>query len=287
VFNRESLLPRTLESVIGQTYGDFELLVVDNMSSDGTLAVANEYASHDSRIEVIPGDQNIGPVRNWLRGAHAASGHLIKFLFSDDWMDAQCLEAAVTAFESHPEIAFAYFAAAVEGQTASIARADGLETTASFIWRSLVSHGDVPVSPTAAMFRRDDVIRALSIFIDREKGFDHLGTGAGYDQAVYLEAAARYAAIYYIGSSRVYYGSGPQSITISVNKRRPGYLMWGYLQGHLAFLDRRHSLSPRSIFMRLAVYWHLLKVSVRHGRALRGWSVPEPVMPGFDGDEKQ
>src|SRR5512146_572452 len=84
VYNRAELIRRALDSVLAQTFGDFECIVSDNHSSDGTLAVVNEYAARDSRIRVVSQYQNVGPVRNWLAGAAASRGELAKRLFSAD-----------------------------------------------------------------------------------------------------------------------------------------------------------------------------------------------------------
>ncbi len=269
VFNREALLPRALDSVLAQSYENFECIVADNRSTDGTLAVAQSYAARDSRIRVLSGNENVGPVKNWLKGALEARAPLVKVLFSDDWMEPECLAAAVRAFESHPEIGFVYFGACCEGDRPVPPRASGLESGFSFLWRALVSHHDVPVSPTAAVFRTDDVVFALRLVMHADDRFDYLGTGAGYDQAIYLEAAQRHGAVYYVAEPRVYYGVDPESITVAMNARRPGHLMWGYLQAQMAFLKRRRSARIATLAMKVAVHWHLVKLFLRYRVAPR------------------
>src|SRR5512146_3252923 len=214
VYNRAELIRRALDSVLAQTFGDFECIVSDNHSSDGTLAVVNEYAARDSRIRVVSQSQNVGPVRNWLAGAAASRGEFVKILFSDDWMEPDCLARAMRAFEDHPSIGFVYFNAALEGSlVASSERSETLESGVSFLWRSLVSHNDAPVSPTAGVFRTEDLIRSLTDSMQTLTGSDFLETGAGPDQAVYLHAADRYRDIYYINKTLVHYGSNKCSIT--------------------------------------------------------------------------
>lgn len=268
VFNREALLPRALDSVLAQSYGNFECIVADNCSTDGTLSVAESYAARDSRIRVLRSSENGGPVKNWLRGTLEARGPLVKMLFSDDWMAPECLVAAVRAFESHPQIGFVYFCGCCESEDPLALRASGLESDFSFLWRSLVSHRDVPVSPTAAVFRTEDIVSALSLVIQDDR-FDYLGTGAGYDQAIYLEAAQRHGVVYYVAEPRVYYGAGPESITIATNARRPGHLMWGYLRAQLAFLERRRAGRVDTLALKAAVHWHLAKLFVRYRIAPR------------------
>lgn len=266
VYNRAELIRRALDSVLAQMFGDFECIVSDNHSSDGTLAVVNEYAARDSRIRVVSQSQNIGPVRNWLAGAAASRGEFVKILFSDDWMEPDCLARAMRAFEDHPSIGFVYFNAALEGGLGESAkRNEGKESGTSFIWRSLVSHKDVPVSPTAGVFRSEDITRSLTNSIETLSGSDFLETGAGPDQAVYLHAADRYHDIYFINETLVHYGFNKCSITVEASVKRPGHLLHNYFVAQLRFL--KHSTKNRSLFglvAKISVVLYLLKLVIRY-----------------------
>lgn len=84
-WNRAATLPRAIDSVLGQTFGDFELLIVDDGSTDGTAGVVE--AMNDPRIRLLrqPHNQGVGAARN--RGLHEARGEFIAFLDSDDeWL---------------------------------------------------------------------------------------------------------------------------------------------------------------------------------------------------------
>ncbi len=77
-FNRIDLLPVAIDSVLKQTYQDFELIVCDDGSSDGTADLMSEY--QDNRIKYIRHDQNIGKSNNMRSGFDAATGdYFIKF----------------------------------------------------------------------------------------------------------------------------------------------------------------------------------------------------------------
>jgi glycosyltransferase involved in cell wall biosynthesis len=91
--NRETRLPRALESVLGQTYVDLEVLVVDDGSEDGTRSVADEYARKDSRVRVITHEQKRGAQAARNSGLHASRGEWIAFLDSDDYWLPDSLEA--------------------------------------------------------------------------------------------------------------------------------------------------------------------------------------------------
>ena len=83
VYNTESLVGRCIDSVIAQTYLDWEMILVDDGSTDGSLNVLKSYEAKDSRIKVIHQDNaGPGPARN--KGIQNASGDYIVFIDSDD-----------------------------------------------------------------------------------------------------------------------------------------------------------------------------------------------------------
>ena len=89
--NREKLVSRAIESVLTQTFRDFEFIIVDNGSTDRSGAIADEYAAHDVRIRVIHCERNnIGSGRN--AGLDAAKGEYIAFIDDDDWCEPDFLE---------------------------------------------------------------------------------------------------------------------------------------------------------------------------------------------------
>lgn len=90
-YNRETLVPRAIESVLAQTFKDFEFIIVDNGSVDRSGAIAEEYAAKDGRIRVIRRERgNIGSGRNC--GLDAARGEYLAFIDDDDWCEKDFLE---------------------------------------------------------------------------------------------------------------------------------------------------------------------------------------------------
>lgn len=104
-YNRELLVGRAIESVLGQTYRDFEFIIVDNGSTDSSGKIADEYAEKDSRICVIHRERgNIGSGRN--TGLDAAQGEYITFIDDDDWCEPDFLEFLYTlAVENDADVA--------------------------------------------------------------------------------------------------------------------------------------------------------------------------------------
>lgn len=89
-YNRERLVSRAIESILNQTYRDFEFLIVDNGSMDKSGKIADTYAKQDARIRVIHRERgNIGAGRN--TGLNAARGAYITFLDDDDWVEPDFL----------------------------------------------------------------------------------------------------------------------------------------------------------------------------------------------------
>lgn len=90
VYNTEKYLPRCLDSVLAQSYSNFELILVDDGSVDNSGKICDEYAARDSRIRVLHQDnQGVSIARN--NGMAAAQGEYISFIDSDDWVEPDYL----------------------------------------------------------------------------------------------------------------------------------------------------------------------------------------------------
>jgi len=98
-YNGAKYLRECIESVLGQTFGDLELLIVDDCSTDGTLDIARSYGSRDVRVRVLKNDRNLGSagVPNYNRCVQLAKGEWIKFVFQDDFLEPTCLAQMLSA----------------------------------------------------------------------------------------------------------------------------------------------------------------------------------------------
>jgi glycosyltransferase involved in cell wall biosynthesis len=106
-YNREAFIAESIESVLAQTYRDFELIVSDDGSSDGTVAIANDYARRDSRVRVSVNETNLGDYPNRNKVASLARGRFLKYHDSDDVMYRHCLAVMVEALDAEPRAGFA------------------------------------------------------------------------------------------------------------------------------------------------------------------------------------
>lgn len=94
VYNRVTFLPTCMEALKAQTYQNLQILLIDDGSTDGTLALCNQYAAEDSRITVIPGTHSgVSAARNL--GLDAATGEYVFFIDSDDSMHPRLIETEV------------------------------------------------------------------------------------------------------------------------------------------------------------------------------------------------
>jgi glycosyltransferase involved in cell wall biosynthesis len=98
-YNSARYLRECLESVLAQSYTDFELVVSDDASTDNTREIVESYT--DPRIRIHRLDQNMGLAFNLSRAAGLARGKYVKFLCHDDLLEPRCLENQVAMMERH------------------------------------------------------------------------------------------------------------------------------------------------------------------------------------------
>ena len=102
VYNARKYLPQCLDSLLGQTLSDIEIVCVDDCSTDDSLTILHDYERRDRRVKVIHQDVNTGQGHARNNGLQYATGELIAFLDSDDWMAPDCLEQASRVLDEHP-----------------------------------------------------------------------------------------------------------------------------------------------------------------------------------------
>lgn len=104
VFNLERTVARAIESVLAQTYGNFELLVSDNASTDGTEAICRRYAARDARIRYTRHPVAITGFENFRFVLDTARAPYFMWLAADDYALSCLLEQATAALDGHPEV---------------------------------------------------------------------------------------------------------------------------------------------------------------------------------------
>lgn len=112
-YNRADIIRDALESVLAQSYQDFEILVVDDGSSDNTCEVVASLGS--SKIRFIRSERNFGCSAAYNRGIKEATGNLIAFLDSDDIWEPEYLEREVDFLSRHPEVGVVFCDTEIRG----------------------------------------------------------------------------------------------------------------------------------------------------------------------------
>ena len=109
-YNYAEYIGQTIESVINQTYSDWEMLVIDDGSKDNSIEVINEYTKKDSRVKLLthPNNENRGLVETLKLGISQAQGEYIVFLESDDYIREDYLEKKTAYFEKYNDAGFIY-----------------------------------------------------------------------------------------------------------------------------------------------------------------------------------
>lgn len=107
-YNLGEYLPETLESLLAQTFSDWECIIVENGSVDGSGAIAADFASRDGRFSLIalPSNEGVTSARN--RGVLASSGEYILFLDADDLITPDYMARAVAALDQDPSLTLVY-----------------------------------------------------------------------------------------------------------------------------------------------------------------------------------
>lgn len=107
VYNNAEQFPECLESILTQTYRNWDCTIVNNCSTDGSAEIAHRYAARDSRIRVIDNEKHLKVVanHNWALSHISADSKYCKVIFADDWVFPHCLEEMVAVAERNSSAA--------------------------------------------------------------------------------------------------------------------------------------------------------------------------------------
>ena len=96
-YNYALYIKKAIESVLSQTYKNWELIIIDDASTDNSLSIINEYLKNDSRVKLIINDKNIGLCASLNKAIQLADGEWIAFLESDDEFLPESIEEKIKA----------------------------------------------------------------------------------------------------------------------------------------------------------------------------------------------
>jgi glycosyltransferase involved in cell wall biosynthesis len=107
-YNSERHLREAIESILAQTFRDFELIISDNASTDGTAAICEAYAKQDPRVRCVHQPSNIGAPRNYTFLVGCARGRYFKWSSASDTCEPSMLERCVDVLENDPSVVLCY-----------------------------------------------------------------------------------------------------------------------------------------------------------------------------------
>ena len=185
-YNYARFLPDAIESVLAQTFRDFELVIVDNCSTDTTAEVVARYAARDHRIRYVCNEVNVGAQENLNRCLRNASGEFVKVLCADDLLAPECIARMVAVFADHPKVSLVASSRQLVDATLRPIRKIAFSRRfrvlpAARVINLCLFNGNYIGEPSAVLFRRQDALRGFDTtyaqLIDLEMWFHLLERG--------------------------------------------------------------------------------------------------------------
>ena len=168
-YNYAGFLPEAIESVLAQDFKDYELLIVDDRSSDNTSEVVKPYLVRDERIRFEVNAENLGMVENWNYCLRQARGEYIKYIFGDDKLSTPgALGKMAAMLNSNPGAILAVSARKVMDENSKWIDTwnnmgnDGLYRGRSAIIRCLGRGQNLIGEPSVVLFRKAQAIRGFN-----------------------------------------------------------------------------------------------------------------------------
>lgn len=174
-FNHSKFLKERMDSILSQTFTDYEVIILDDCSTDGSLEVIEQFRSNPKVSQIVANDANSGSAfRQWAKGIGLAKGELIWIAESDDSCDPGMLEALVKPFGTSPDLVLSFCRSAVTDACGTVTGIhknqrrmdepfimDGTEFA-----RKMLSRDNAVVNASSAIFRREAALNADGTFLD-------------------------------------------------------------------------------------------------------------------------
>lgn len=151
-YNREEYVGEAIKSVLASAFTDFELLIVDDNSTDGTVEVINKFQS-DLRVRVFQNKENLGQFGNRNKAASLARGKYLKYVDSDDLIYPYALSIMVNAMERFPEAGFGVFTNSYQDEKPFPYLLQPSEAYRQYYFKCAQVLG---MGPLGTIFKRDD-----------------------------------------------------------------------------------------------------------------------------------
>ena len=168
VYNGETYISQAINSVLAQDYLNWELIILDNNSDDGTLGIVQEFAKREPRIQVHTNPETLSQMDNWNRSMSLISrdSKYCKVIHADDWLFPGCLSEMVRLAMENPSVALVS-AYRLEEESVTL---DGLPFPSTcvpgreLLRQRFLGGADYFGSPSSVMYRSDQVLGRKEFF---------------------------------------------------------------------------------------------------------------------------
>lgn len=167
-YNHQAFLAERIDSILNQTYQDFEIIILDDCSTDNSKEIIEQYRHNEKISAIVYNEKNSGSTfRQWEKGIELATGDWIWIAESDDYAEASLLETLVSNIDDTYAVAYAQTLTFTStGKVAWISTADFIEETVSgrhFVDRKMLPDNTL-FNASMAIFRKD-------LYANIDKGF--------------------------------------------------------------------------------------------------------------------
>ena len=168
VCNGEAFLAECLESILAQDFADMEILIADDASTDGSVALVERYAARDSRIRWWKNPGNLGLAQNWNGCLRAAKGEYIKYVHQDDkLLSPLAIQSMVRMLDNHTEVSLVSSMSQVLDECSRVIELrkcfePGVMDGRQVIVRCLEQLSNMIGEPSVVMFRREQAARGYN-----------------------------------------------------------------------------------------------------------------------------
>jgi glycosyltransferase involved in cell wall biosynthesis len=222
VFNGADYVAEAIASILGQTYGDFELLIQDNASTDRTGAICREFARRDSRVSYIRNPENLGAIPNYNLVFERARGRYFKWAAHDDICAPTFLERCVEVLDADSSVVLC------SGQTRLI-NDDGSPVFHDRTRGCFVTRHGAPVGiidPEHRAEGTDPAKRFWDVLVRTMRTFEIFGLIRS-DVLLYRRCHPSQSSLLTLSSKRLWSGGGPRRqnwLSLRLQKVVPGYV---------------------------------------------------------------
>lgn len=172
-YNAELYISEAIESILNQTFKDFELIILNDCSTDNTKKIIEKYAKKDSRILLINNEENLRIAKTLNKGLKIAKGKYIVRMDADDWSYPHRIEKQVKLMEDNPEIVLSSGNMEICDSEMNIKNKSNFPTSDEKIKKVLLQYN--PMVHPAMIFKKDTALE-IGGYDEEVKSEDYMFT---------------------------------------------------------------------------------------------------------------